>query len=31
MLDILKFGEVEIHKATAPFTANGKQYAAGSG
>ena len=30
MLDILKFGEVEIHKATAPFTANGKQYAAGS-
>jgi hypothetical protein len=30
MLDILKFGDVEIHKATAPFTANGKQYAAGS-
>jgi hypothetical protein len=30
MLDILKFGEVEIHKATAPFTANGKPYAAGS-
>jgi Zinc carboxypeptidase len=30
MLDILKFGEVEIHKATAPFTANGQQYAAGS-
>ena len=25
-----KFGDVEIHKATAPFTANGKQYAAGS-
>jgi hypothetical protein len=30
MLEILKFGEVEIHKATAPFTANGRQYAAGS-
>jgi hypothetical protein len=30
MLDILKFGEVEIHKATAAFSANGKQYAAGS-
>jgi hypothetical protein len=30
MLDILKFGDVEIHKATAPFSANGKQYAAGS-
>jgi hypothetical protein len=30
MLDILKFGDVEIHKASAPFTANGKQYAAGS-
>ena len=30
MLDILKFGEVEIHKATAPFTANGREYAAGS-
>jgi len=30
MLDILKFGAVEIHKASAPFTANGKQYAAGS-
>ena len=29
MLDILKFGEVEIHRATAPFTANGKQYAGG--
>jgi hypothetical protein len=30
MLDILKFAEVEIHKATAPFTAGGKQYPAGS-
>jgi hypothetical protein len=30
MLDILKFGEVEIHVATAPFAADGKQYAAGS-
>jgi hypothetical protein len=30
LLDILKFAEVEIYRATAPFTANGKQYAAGS-
>jgi hypothetical protein len=30
MLDLLKFGDVEIHRATSPFTAAGKSYAAGS-
>ena len=30
MLDILAFGEVEIERATAPFTADGRSYAAGS-
>ena len=30
MLEILKFGEVELHRADAPFTANGKQYDSGS-
>src|SRR5688500_2635362 len=30
LLDILRFGEVEIHQAKAPFTAGAKQYAAGS-
>ncbi len=29
-LDLLQFGAVEIHRATAPFTAGGKSYAAGS-
>ncbi len=30
MLDILRIGEVEIHQATAPFKAGGKDYGAGS-
>jgi hypothetical protein len=30
LLDILRFGEVEIHQAKAPFTAGAKEYAAGS-
>jgi hypothetical protein len=30
LLDILKFGEVEIHRATAAFNGNGKPYSAGS-
>src|ERR687895_2654646 len=30
LLEILHTGEVELHRATAPFTAGGKQYAAGS-
>ncbi len=30
LLDILKFGDVEVHQAKAPFTAGGQQYEAGS-
>ena len=30
LLDTLQFGAVEIHRATGAFSANGKQYAAGS-
>lgn len=30
LLDIMKTGEVEIHEATAPFTAGGRSYPAGS-
>jgi hypothetical protein len=30
LLEILHTGEVELHRASAPFTAGGKQYAAGS-
>jgi hypothetical protein len=30
LLDILRTGEVEIHQAKAPYTAGGRQYAAGS-
>jgi zinc carboxypeptidase len=30
LLEVLRLGDVEVHQAQAPFTANGKPYAAGS-